>query len=360
MPAAMVEGGGVPAARPDTPSRRKPQTPAAPEPSYAYQPQGVENAQQHVADLVGLSAQPDEILQRAINYNLTGIEQDTPADAEQQLLEQLRFQRLKAIGADSTKAEPVKIKDKVDRLTDAEYQALSPLQKSAVDFNTQLVQAVRTDRRNADEYKPSAQAEQTYNATVEKIFGADTRDAQTYAPETLALLKQIGYQDEQASLDDFLQLNAAIRAKDLAGLDQAPTPGLRGRTASENGPELTDLQIDRQNLAETLATKTQEMQAALVKGNELLKYSQQAGPVSLTAVAGASRSGDVSLLGGEPTGQGLGYGNTETDQYFQAVYSTLVNPATDQKYFLEQIRKDLSPDEFKQFVTYVAEQGAIG
>lgn len=241
-----------------------------------------------------------------------------------------------------------------DRMTWKEYNALSPEQRAAVDFNTMLVRAVRTDLKNTDDYAASSDDQMTYDATLEKMFGSSDRGSEIYAPETLGLLQQIKYHDTSADLDDFLKLKAAITTEDLADL---PTvEGVPQAVAySGQAPERTE----ELGLKRGLANSTAEMEATLAKGNEMLQ--------SIQAVALKDREWIVDKLGGPEQQQitaALGYQppnrNPETGEpldlntFFQDGFNNLANRANtkDQDSILAAIKAPLSDSEYTAFLNY--------
>ena len=188
-------------------------------------------------------------------------------------------------------------KPKVERMTWHEYNLLTPRQRAAVDFNTMLVRAVRKDIANQDEYEPGPDQSKRYQASLVKAFGDKDRGSDTtYAPETMALLKQIDFHDVDSDLDDFLKLRTAITAKDLRGWDNTPdVPGL----GAAGG--LRTEQQEVQTVKENLAANTQELEQKLANGNAMIH--------SLPALAAQERTFISKAFGGTAnTGKApLGY-----------------------------------------------------
>lgn len=234
-----------------------------------------------------------------------------------------------------------KQRGQVDRMSWEEYNALSDKQRAAVDFNTMLVSAVRKDRKNQDDYDPSKEQQHIYDLSVEKMFG-DDRGSDMYAPETLSVLKQIKYTDSNADLDDFLGLRAAITAKDLKHIGTSTAPG----AVSQSGAG--DVQIDRMNLSQELADRTQKLEQSLTKGRQLLQ--------SMNATAAVERNFDLRGLGGLPNEAppSLGFGQGEVDVYFQQAFDALANKANtkDAGEIIDVVQSELSPDEFQAFQTF--------
>jgi hypothetical protein len=199
--------------------------------------------------------------------------------------------RRKAMGT----GEP--FKPEIDRLTQAEYDAMTDEQRAAVDFNSMLVRAVRRDRKNQDTYDKSTSKleEKTYEEAVDKTFG-DDGGSKKYAPETMAVLRQIGFEDKSADLDDFLQLRAAITAKDIKRIG-APID-VQQLASGESG--MRPVVEEKMGLSWDLTHATADLEETLAKGNAMLR--------SMTQTANVERSDRVELLGGLPTDvNGLGF-----------------------------------------------------
>lgn len=204
--------------------------------------------------------------------------------ARAKLDDALRFQRAHAIGMDKGYA-PKPIKKQVDKLTSREYNNMTPLQRAAVDYNTKLVKAVKTDRRLQDEYELDDMAQDTYDASVTKMFG-DDGGSTTMAPATVEFLKTIGFSDESADLDDFLQLKASIKNKDLKSLTKkaqtAPSHPLQSPTTGRGM-----LQEDKQGLIDALSQgslwKKETEMAPVFEGYISTLGREDADPVALLA-----------------------------------------------------------------------------
>ena len=108
---------------------------------------------------------------------------------------------------------PELIKDMTHRMTREEYDALSDKQRAAVDFNTSLAKAVRRDLRLQDKYDPSKEERKNYDAASESMFGKD-HGSEIYAPETMALLRQLKVKDTADDLDVCLALGVSAVISD--------------------------------------------------------------------------------------------------------------------------------------------------
>lgn len=244
---------------------------------------------------------------------------------------------------------PEGAKTKTHRMTWEQYNALSPLQRSAVDYNGMLVQAVRKDMRmNRKGRYDNVTDEQraAYDKNVESMFGEDM-GSDKYAPETMAVLQQLGIKNREeqnldtggdnaggyrgADLDDYLDLRTVITTKDLRGMrgQNATEPG--GRLPAElremdlGDSERGTLIASREDMVLDAAARTQELQQALTKGNEMLQtFQAEARSDRQAALAqwGAVKPGAVADVGFGPKWDGVS-APTDMNTYFQALYDAL-------------------------------------
>jgi hypothetical protein len=296
---------------------------------------------QHPYDALGV---PMTEAQR--NELLTGQSGTSLASAQEAVDNALRARREAALGIIGDTDTTVNLAKKTDELSNAEYKQLTPLQKAAVDFNTQLVQAVRSDRRNqstisttlSDEESPMSQA---YKSALDATFPNEGEAPDTFAPQTVALLRQIGYSDQSGNLNDFLDLKAGVTAKDLERLN----PDLELRKGTDYSDPLMQ---DRMDLKSGLARSTSNIQATIDQGTKLL---QKLGANPMVT----ARQTTVGELGGVPLApHGLGYGTGTLDQYFQQAFDMLANTGSDPQQMFAILRNERSPAERKQFMDYAA------
>lgn len=168
---------------------------------------------------------------------------------------------------------PVAVLDnRAEEMSWDDYEALSPKMRTAVDINTALMNAVRKDMKLQERYagatgKVAEKRQAEYDARIQKLFGENAlargRDSETYAPQTVALLDSLGYHDQDADLDDFLSLRAAVRAEDLAKIDSTPQ-GYQAADPTGSGKLLSSSKADN-------PSDRAEMFSHLVRGAEELK-----------------------------------------------------------------------------------------
>jgi len=120
--------------------------------------------------------------------------------AEAEYQDQLRSRRadalnVKAVGENEAVdlVNNKEIKGKTKQLSWDEYNSLTPLQKAAIDYNTMLVKAVKTDNRNREQYVDTdSQQYKTYTEAFERMCPGQNVASAKYSPETMAVLRQIG------------------------------------------------------------------------------------------------------------------------------------------------------------------------
>jgi hypothetical protein len=367
--ALLIDDGGPASTQP----KRRPAASPASAPTAvtsrapAFNPQAVADARAQLMQLLTLDNTESEsfIGSGAAEYmsperGIVGTQSLYEADvdkAQKTLSDALALQRDAAVEtpagpmerpAADGKVKPAEIEDQTRELTWDRYNNLSPLKRSAVDFNTALVRAVERDARLQDKYDPTEQEQLNYDTSIEKIFGEGGGSKQ-FAPETLALLQQIDFKDTAADLDEFLNLDVAIRGKDLKGLtDFTPPPVVRGETPA----------TVRQDVVRDLAGDTQRMQELLVKGNTMLQ--------TMKATSIDARNPTVEMLGGQAKApaQMTGYGSptamdatggqtASLDGHFQRAFDLLARRGSDRDALMAKLAQGANPGEMDAFLKYV-------
>lgn len=274
------------------------------------------------------------------------------------------IQQTTAPEAEKVGEEPEREQDKAKgrksyEMTWDDYEALSDQQRAAVDFNTMLVEARQKDLKLQDKYEASPSQRSTYNQAVERMFG-DDGGSQLYAPETVAVLNQIGFEATDArrgdDLDDFLGLKAAITEKNIEdfALPSKQSPAKQVLTGYENAidslPFVNVTGDSRADLTAQLTAKTATLEDKLAQGNKLLQNFQ--------ASTRFARNEELQYFGGRPNDVKvpLGFGESADDQYFRTAFETIANKAYDQDMdqVIGLITQDLGPkgqmDAFWKYV----------
>ena len=158
---------------------------------------------------------------------------------------------------------PVEVK----QLSWEEYDALSPKQRAAVDFNGALYNATNADKQAQLKGSDDPNVRGSYNAALAKTFGSQDSGSDTYAPNTLALLSTLGLNDEGGDLDEWLDMGGAVTAGDL----ESAGVGMGVLT-----PEAQSALPLGQRTAFQLSNRTSNrLNDVLAKGQNLLSASAQ-------------------------------------------------------------------------------------
>lgn len=242
------------------------------------------------------------------------------------------------------------------------YNALSDIQRAAIDFNTMLVEARNKDLRT-DYETPTADEQKKYDETVERIFGADG-GSETFAPETVAALESIDLVAKGQDLDDFLGLKVAITPKDLKALGKPveapdlsdPTPLFTGLTTDQS--QQVDQRTETLQLQERLAARTAAMTRQMAEANQMLQ--------NFRASASAARDPLALSFGGTendlPASPGFGpsdpTGNMNLDDFIRQQFTLLTQKNVDPENVFADITnassKSSAPEkERRAFVRYV-------
>ncbi|UQT01725.1 hypothetical protein SEA_MORRILL_40 [Microbacterium phage Morrill] len=161
----------------------------------------------------------------------------------------------------------------VRELSDAEWAALSPEQQKSVLSTWALYQASLEDEQLGASV---AEAEEGYADTVNSMF-TNKGGSDTYAPNTVRTLQELGYQNENADLDQFLDRSALPSYEDILG--QTTDTGAENRRANST------------SFASSPLFTNESVTTALAEGQDLLDALRVSGSVSddfkrLTGVSG--------------------------------------------------------------------------
>ena len=278
---------------------------------------------------------------------------------DQAIIDKARAEREDVLGIENKTAASITaddVKKMTKQLTAADYNAMTPKQRSAVDFNTLLSTAVQRDLSRQDDYeKGGIEKNATYLTRQKELFGED-RGSDLYAPETLAVLAKLNLEDKVADLDDYLGLKVAITEDDIRKLD--------GKGVNKTTELLHDMPVTlsgqkqqasdattRDEYVNAAVNKTAELQSVLAKGNQLLET------VGAAATGDRSLDADSERLGGlrdKPVNM-LGYGDSGTDKIFQDAYEAMADKTSgfEPDQILAELRSAAGSDEdFQQFLSY--------
>lgn len=294
-----------------------------------------------------------EAAERGRKLGLLSPEQDKADKARSAEEDRAEREKMLGISTGALTTTPEMLKEQLKQLTPEQYQHLSTRQRAAVDFNTMLATAVRKDLNRQDRYaKVSDQQKATYDESVKNMFGKE-HGSDLYAPETMAVLRQLKIEDPTDDLDDYLGMKVAITEDDLKNVtEKQPVPNyvIDGRVPEESRGKLS--------VVEGLVDKTQQMESSLAKGKAMLQ--------SFQATAAAERADDLGRLGGSSplaSRPGIGYQPTkltetgapaDLNSYFRQAFDALANEkqSKDRPQILQALQADLHPDELEAFKSY--------
>lgn len=194
-------------------------------------------------------------------------------------------------------------KENVVVLTQDEWNAMTPAQQNAVRFNSDLYAAVERDKANQDQYDPTAQERQAYDAILNDVFGTTQSDNPygiTYAPETVGVLKNLDLIPAQdlGTLDDFLKMDVAITAKQVQQIERALQP--EGPEHLVGRAELTpaEQRLERaQALTRAQGQITSRLEGELERGRRVLAGMSEDQARVEAAKLGAVLDESESLVG---------------------------------------------------------------
>lgn len=242
-------------------------------------------------------------------------------------------------------------KKRAFEMTREDYNRLSPEQRAAVDFNTMLVQARERDL-NYDK-TASKEEQERYRALVDEIFGEDGGSS-TYAPETLAVLKELDYKPDPDSklgddLDDFLGLKMLIQEKDLGKIGKDQVLSLDNPVAGLLIDNLPGSQDTRSGLQTTMAIATQEMQEEMSRADKVLQSMPQWMNSRLTEAS--------DPLGGREGELGLDnrYVGSNLQYNFDKLFQFLGDPDQDGKKIWDAALQEMSGPRIEAFRRLVEE-----
>lgn len=151
----------------------------------------------------------------------------------------------------------------VRELTWDEWNALTPEQQEQVTANWALYQAALSDREAGE----TGQGKEDYQSRVDAIFGADG-GSDTYAPNTVNLLTDLGYTTDMGDLDSFISGGAISTYEDILGQTQGARADARREIVT--------------GLGESSLFDSEGLTTALAAGQELLDALRGSGSVSET------------------------------------------------------------------------------
>ena len=233
------------------------------------------------------------------------------------------------------------------------YDALSPDQRAAVDFNTLLVEAREADLAAKEPMTATEWIE--YGNDVREMFG-QSGGSRTVAPNTVKLLKSINFKAVGQDLDEFLSMERGISAAELADFsfskdDVAQLSTFDASDYKQTGSaELTSPQSDMEMMQQWVAKREAENAGETIPGSDE-EYANVRSDMNLAAIdtsliqgvlntykqrlasgTGAPWSIEANLLGGnvqdlKPADMPLGYVVSDNPMDYRAQLSIAFDDA---------------------------------
>jgi hypothetical protein len=224
--------------------------------------------------------------------------------------------------------------EKQRAMTAAEFAALSPRQKAAVELTSLLAAASERDQAI-----PRAQRDVTedYRASVEKLFTGEGVEAsrKNFAPNTVAVLEDIGWKGTATDLDDVLSGKLGFTRQDLRDLERPENKGGEDTRLNTAAKLRDDLQS---SLVKAFAASRKEAvpgQNLLGAKRELLDYDELPG-----FSTGPSREVAPGV---------------DLNTYMRKAFDILAdsNSQYEPQQVLDQAKVTLSDEEFQSFLNFV-------
>jgi len=115
-----------------------------------------------------------------------------------------------------------------EEFTPEEYAGLSDRQRSLVDAQTALWNAVQADKeanlRMSSTERRTKMADENYKNAISALF-TDQGGSEQYAPQTVALLSQLGMDSKNNDLDQYLRGSAFLSKQEILDLPDEVTAG---------------------------------------------------------------------------------------------------------------------------------------
>jgi len=228
--------------------------------------------------------------------------------------------------------------DKVKAMSSADFAALSPRQKAAVELNSMLTAAIKADlgvSHRPINKEADTEAGKEYQAAVERMFTGEGTTSR-YAPNTVQLLSDIGWEGAPATdLDDIFKGRALFTRQDIA--DLAPRREGEGPDASLN----------------TSASIRDQVQASLVKAFAGARKEPVQGENLLAAKQELLDYKDMPGFSDKP-GREVVPG-VDVNAFIRSGFDLLTNSNTEftPEQIIADARQNLTDAEFQSFLNFV-------
>jgi hypothetical protein len=260
------------------------------------------------------------------------------------------------------------VKNEAAPMSWEEWEALSPDQQRAVEFNTLLVETREKDLNTKNIMDLSKEDRQKYDDQVLEMFGPGG-GSETYAPNTVNLLAQVDFKAVGQDLDEYLSLERAVDVDELKDfklepgtVEQLSKETIPGRTIGYGTALHQEPSRILTNYAEVRSPENLQTLDSVV-------VNQFSDVISAAMTSSERAAWDVlSAFSDRPLGSytseevPLGYGNMNlragtgnegVDEYIQNAYSHLLDPAnTNAMQEVQEDLKNLDPEHQQAFWDY--------
>lgn len=253
--------------------------------------------------------------------------------------------------------------EKPKALTEAEWNAYSPLQQAAVQANADLATAIRRDFKMVGKHHATADQIKSYQDRTEDLFGEEGQlgfKGLEYAPNTVAFLDARGIERADLAgktLDDLISGDALMTKKVIDRLGEVAAP-TAGDQLKKGAGSARDANIAfASNLAKGQLKFQEQLASKLKAGDKLLTdMTSHAGAKAADETYGAKEMAPMTRLT-DVRPETLG----QIDKYMEA----LARPDLDPSESMSMIELDLAqrgakPDEIKQVYQSMQDRVRLG
>lgn len=221
-------------------------------------------------------------------------------------------------------------------MTSAEFAALSPRQKAAVELTSMLAAAAEQDRGVSQKGNPGGDE---YDERVEALFNGEGATAR-YAPATVDVLENIGWTGTATDLDDVLKGKLGFTRQDLKDLERPENKGgtdVRLNTAAKMRDDLQSSLVRAFVAARKEAVPGQNL---LGQKRELLGYDELPG----------FATGESRVVSHAEDGTPV-----QLNEYFKTAFDFLgdSNTTISPDDVFAQVKANTTDEEFAAFLNFV-------
>lgn len=233
--------------------------------------------------------------------------------------------------------------EKQKAMTAAAFAALSPRQKAAVELTSMLAAAAEADREvgHGPGGKANTAEGKEYEAAIAEMFPGSTLEDTRYAPNTVELLKNIGWSGTATALDDIVSGKLGFTRQDLVDLE-------RPENKSGTDARLNTAEKMRDDLQSSLVKAFAASRKEAVSGENLLSGKREL--LGYDKLPGFSTGKGRIIVKGETPEQ-----DVDLNSYMRKAFDILAdsNSKYEPQQVLDQAKVTLTDEEFQSFLNFV-------